>query len=66
MITTEYPAPCKLLLTLCILMDFPMHIDTICVKLSNLYSNGSLVDFLNNGVVLSLWIMLHSTSFKSA
>ena len=60
MITTEYPVPCKLLFTLCILMDLPMHIDTICMELSILYLKGSQVDFFPNcGVFLSLRVVLN-------
>ena len=34
-------------LTLCILMDFPIHIDTISIGLPIVYFKGSLVDFSN-------------------
>ena len=33
-----------ILLTLLIMMDFPLHIDTISMDLSNLYSKGSQVN----------------------
>ena len=34
-------------LTLCILMDFPIHIDTISMELCILYLKGSQVEALN-------------------
>ena len=41
-------------LTLCILMEFPIHIDTVSMGLPILYFKGSQVDFLNYDVCLSL------------
>ena len=35
---------CFLYLTLCILMDFPIHIDTISMGLPIIYFKGSQVD----------------------
>ena len=50
---------CKLAyIILCILLDFPIHIDTISMGLSIAYFKGSLVDFLNYNVFLSLMIVL--------
>ena len=45
-------------LTLCILMDFPIHIDTISIGLPILYVKGSQIGFFNNGVFQSLKVNL--------
>ena len=44
-------------LTLSILMEYPIHIDTIRKKLSILYFKGCLSKFLYNDVFLSLKIV---------
>ena len=45
-------------LTLCILMDFPIYIDTISMGLPIVYLKGTQVDFLTYDVFLSLKIGL--------
>ena len=41
--------------TLCILMDFPIHIDTVSMSLPIVYNKGTQVEyFLNYDVFLSL------------
>ena len=44
-------------LTLCILMDFPIHIDTISIGLSIVYFKGSKVEFSNVCEFLSLKVV---------
>ena len=44
------------LLTLCILMDFPIHIDTISMGLPIVHFKGSQVEFYN--AILSLKVIL--------
>ena len=39
-------------------MDFPIHIDTICMGLPIVYLKGSQVEFLNYDVFLSLKVIL--------
>ena len=43
----------KLGLTLCILIDFPIHIGTISMGLPIVYFKGHRLNFLNYGVFLS-------------
>ena len=45
------------LLTLCILVDFPRHVDRTSMDLSILQFKGSHVDFLNSNISLSLKIV---------
>ena len=44
-------------LTLCILMDFPIHIATICLRLPIVYFKRSQVEFWNYEVLLSLKVV---------
>ena len=45
-------------LTLCILMDFPIHIATVNKGLPIVFFKGLQVEFLNNDVLLSLKVVL--------
>ena len=45
-------------LTLRILIDFPIHIDTICMGLPIVYFKGSQVEFLMYDVFCSLKVVL--------
>ena len=48
----------NVILTLCILIDFPIHIDTIKMRLTIVFFKGLQVDFLNYDVFLSLKFVL--------
>ena len=45
------------LLTLCILMEFPINMNTLRMRLP-MYFKGSQVEFLNYGIFLSLNVVL--------